>query len=273
MDPSFTHPFRNFSIHCRYFPTASPKAMVILVHGMGEHLERYSRSVIPILNQYGASVLAYDNIGHGQSSGKRGHCPSYEALQDLLGEIISLAKTEAPQLPLFLYGHSMGGNLVLNYGLRTGNIDGIIASSPYLRLAFEPPKWKMGLGRFLLGILPGITLPTGLDPNAISQQATEVAAYKNDPLIHDKVSPMFSFPIMEAGEWAINEAQNLKTPTLLIHGTADALIDYGATEAFHAKCNASTLHLIDKGYHELHHDLKRVQFLKHIGDWLKTRLS
>ncbi|MFS4491675.1 lysophospholipase [Maribacter sp. 2308TA10-17] len=249
----------------------SVKGVVILVHGFGEHSGRYKNTVIPMLVSADLAVLTYDNVGHGKSSGRRGHCPSYEALLDILREVIEKAEARFPNLPVFLYGHSMGGNLVLNYVLkREVKLTGIVATSPYLRLAFKPPKWKIFIGRRLKG--SAITLPSGLDPSGISRIPEEVEKYKNDPLVHDKVSPMFSFPVMDAGEWAIQNANQLKVDTLLLHGTADQIIDPEGTKAFHQNSAKTTLELFEGGYHELHNDSCKVEMLQTISNWLQQQL-
>lgn len=247
------------------------KGVVLLVHGFGEHSGRYTQHIIPMLNNLGLAVFIYDNIGHGKSEGKRGHCPSYKALLDILELVISKAKETFPAVPLYLYGHSMGGNLVLNYALRRKmDLTGVVATSPYLRLAFQPPKWKMILGKLMLLLMPSITLPSGLDPNGISRIPEEVEKYKKDPLVHDKVSPMFSFPIMAAGEWAIANAAQLTVDTLLLHGTADPIIDHTATQEFHQNSSKTTLKLFDGGFHELHNDLCSDEMLTAISSWFKT---
>lgn len=248
-------------------------AVVVLVHGFGEHSGRYIENVIPMLLASNLAVITYDNVGHGKSSGKRGHCSSYNSLLDILGDIIEKAEKLAPNLPVFLYGHSMGGNLVLNYVLRRDEkLAGIVATSPYLRLAFQPPKWKMAMGKLMLKMNPSITLPSGLDPKGISRIPEEVQKYKNDPLVHDKVSPMFSFPVMDAGEWAIQNANTLKVNTLLLHGTADPIIDHNGTKKFHQNSNKTTLELFEGGYHELHYDLCSTEMLATIQDWIKQEL-
>ena len=247
--------------------------VVVLCHGFGEHYRRYLPEVIPQLEHSGLAVVAYDNIGHGQSGGKRGHCPNYSTLLELLDMVIERAESLYPGKPLFLYGHSMGGNLVLNYALRRKHlIKGIIATSPYLRLAFEPPKWKMILGKVMLYIYPSITLPSGLDPMGMSRIPEEVDLYKNDPLVQDRVSPMFSFPIMEAGEWAIANSNLLTVNTLLLHGTGDPIIDYKGTVAFHENASATTLKLLEGCYHELHKDLCSKEMLGLINNWLAQQL-
>ncbi len=250
------------------------RGVVVLVHGFGEHSGRYSENVVPMLLKNNLAVVCYDNIGHGISGGKRGHCPSYEVLLDVLEQVINKASNRFPQLPLYLYGHSMGGNLVLNYTMRRKpGLAGLIATSPYLRLAFAPPKWKIIVGKLLLKIIPSVTLPAGLDSAGISQIPAEVAKYNADPLIFDQVSPMYSFPIMDAGEWAIKEAANLKVDALLMHGTSDPIIDHRATIAFHERATTTTLHLFEGAYHELHHDLCKQEMLSKIEKWLVERLQ
>ncbi len=249
------------------------RGVVVLVHGLGEHSGRYLESVIPTLLKSALAVVSYDNVGHGKSSGRRGHCPSYDALMQISKEVVERAEALFPGVPMFLYGHSMGGNLVLNYALRNQlKIAGIVATSPYLRLAFQPPKWKMILGKLMLKSFPMLTLPSGLDANGISRIPEEVEKYVKDPLVHDLVSPMFSFPVIEAGEWAIANASILLTDTLLLHGTGDSIIDYKATEEFHRNSNKTELKLFEGGFHELHHDQCRHELLEVAGKWLEQRI-
>ena len=269
----FTFEAFNTTIYGRTLEPKIIKGVIVLVHGFGEHAGRYIENVVPMLLEAELAVVMYDNIGHGKSGGKRGHCPSYEALLEILDVTIKKARKFYPNLPLFLYGHSMGGNLVLNYALRKETkIKGVVATSPYLRLAFQPPKWKMILGKMLLKIWPSITMPSGLDPEGISRIPAEVKKYTSDPLVHDKVSPMYSFPIIQAGEWAITNALKLKIDTLLLHGTADQIIDYRGTEEFHRNANKTTLKLFEGGYHELHHDLCKGEMLGHVQNWLRQQL-
>ena len=264
------HGYEIFGFHVR---PAIIKGIVVLVHGFGEHSGRYKEHVIPILLKSGLAVITYDNIGHGKSGGKRGHCPSYGALLDLLGEVIRESREEYPDEPVFLYGHSMGGNLVLNYALRKDfDLAGVIATSPYLRLAFEPPKWKMVIGKLMFSIMPSITLPSGLDPKAISRIPEEVKKYQDDQLIFDVISPMYSFPVMEAGEWAIANAHLLSCDTLLFHGAGDQIIACNGTEEFHKNANTTTFKLFDRAYHELHNDFCRDEMLTILSHWLQERI-
>ncbi|WP_026811636.1 alpha/beta hydrolase [Arenibacter latericius] len=264
--------YKDTPIYCWYVAPAVIKGLVVLVHGFGEHSGRYFTDVVPALLKVNMAVIGYDNFGHGQTEGKRGDCPSYGDLMGLLDMVIAKGKSVVPGTPVFLYGHSMGGNLVLNYGLRSKSpLKGIVASSPYLKLAFQPPKWKMILGKAIMGIFPHITMSSGLDPEGISRIPEEVEHYKQDPLGHDKVSPMFAFPMIAAGQWAIDNSSKLKTKTLLLHGTGDKIIDYRGTQDFHNNASVTTLELFEGGYHELHKDLCRKEVLQKISDWFKMK--
>ncbi len=267
----FFFEYKKYKLFGQYWMPNDCKAMILLVHGMGEHSSRYAQYVIPELLAKHIGVITYDNFGHGQSSGKRGHCPSYTSLMEVMDIMLSKTKELSDNLPVFLYGHSMGGNLVINYLLRNKpNIEGAVLTSPFLRLAFQPPAWKMTMGRLLQKIAPSVTLPSGLEAESISRIPDEVEKYRNDPLIHDKISPNFSFPIIEAGTWAIDNAATLEKPVLLAHGTDDQLIDYTATQEFAEKASLANLVLFDKGYHELHNDLEKERLLTTITNWIQT---
>lgn len=255
-----------------WFPRET-KAVVLLVHGMGEHSSRYADFVIPELLAKSMAVFTYDNFGHGKSSGKRGHCPSYEALLNVLDMMLSKAMGKVANVPVFVYGHSMGGNLVVNYLLRyKTKITGALVTSPFLRLAFQPPVWKMTMGKLLQRIAPSVTLPSELDVQAISRVADQVEKYKTDPLIHDRISPNYSFPIIEAGIWAIEHAAKLETPTLMVHGSNDQITDYTATKEFTEKTSYARFILFDQGYHELHNDLEKEKLVSTLISWMEKRM-
>ena len=270
----FTSKYGSYKLYGEYWMPKGCKAMVLLVHGMGEHLGRYKDFMISELLAKHIGVLAYDNFGHGNSSGKRGHCPGYPQLMEVLDIMFKKTKDVASSLPVFIYGHSMGGNLVVNYLLKNQpDAKGSILSSPFLRLGFEPPKWKLFLGKVFQKIAPSITLPSGLDPKSISRLPEEVEKYKLDPLVHDMVSPNFSITVMKAGLWALENARILKIPTLILHGTDDELTDHKSSIAFAKKAELAELALFDKGFHELHNDLERDKVLQIITDWIEEHIK
>ena len=255
----------------QYWKSKKTKAVVALVHGMGEHSTRYADFVIPKLIENNISVITFDHFGHGKTEGKRGHNPSFEAVLDSVFSVLKKSKEVFGELPTYLYGHSMGGNVVLNYALeRNPEINGIIATSPFLRLAFQPPSWKLSLGKIMQKIAPSITLGNELDANDISRDKNEVQKYIDDPLVHDKVSPNFSITFIETGNWAIENAKKLSLPTLILHGTSDKIIDHEASEEFANKTDKAILKLYEGGYHELHNDLCKEEFITDVIEWINN---
>ena len=162
-------------------PEDRPRAAICLVHGMGEHSGRYVH-VADRLTKAGYVLFTFDLRGHGKSEGPRGHTPSYEALMQDISFLLEAANKQFPQLPYFLYGHSLGGNLVLNYVLRyKPQLKGVIVTGPWLRLAFEPPVFKVTFGKVMNKIRPSFSQSSGLDTKALSHDSEVVHAYENDP--------------------------------------------------------------------------------------------
>ena len=263
----------NTEFYGQYWQPETTKAVIVLVHGMGEHATRYTHTVIPTFTENGYGVIAFDQFGHGKTSGKKGHCPSFEAVLESVDKVTEKAKEVFGDIPLFLYGHSMGGNVVINYVLRKKHgFRGVIATSPFLRLAFQPPAIKMFFGKLIQKIAPSMTMGNELDANDISRDKTEVQKYINDPLVHDQISPNYSITFIETGKWAIEHAKTLETPMLLLHGTDDKIIDYKGTEEFANTTKKAVLKLYKGGYHELHNDLCKVEMMGDVITWLNSQI-
>lgn len=258
-----------------YFKPENVKAVVVLIHGMGEYFGRYTDYVIPYFYKNSFAVITYDQFGHGKTEGKRGHNPGFEKVLDCVSFIINKSKEVFDKKPVFLYGHSMGGNVVINYVLRREHdLKGVIATSPFLKLAFEPPAWKLKIAKILLTIAPSLTMGNELDVTAVSRDKNEVDKYQKDPLIHDKVSPNYSIVFIESGQWAIDNAKKLKIPMLLMHGTGDQLTNYKGSQEFAKKADKKiTLELFDGGYHELHNDIIKNEVLDTMLSWLNKEIQ
>lgn len=256
-------------------PEGETKAALCLVHGMGEHCERYAH-VADFLNKNGIAVVSFDHRGHGKSEGKRGHSANYDALLDDVGMVLAKTSELFPNVPVFLYGHSMGGNVVLNYALRRKpNIKGVIASAPWLRLAFEPPKFELTLAKFMINIYSSFTQSTKLDATAISRDANEVAKYKNDPLVHDLISPAFFIGAFDAGFYALEHASEMPYSLLIYHGTNDRLTSYSASKEFADKVNPQlvTWRSWEGLFHETHNEPEKAEVLQFLLDWLNARFD
>lgn len=265
----------DIEIYGKYWsPDSNIKGVVCLVHGMGEHINRYENLAKDLVNA-GYAIIGFDQRGHGKSEGQRGHSPSYENLLLSVEDLLQKAEERFPETPKFLMGHSMGGNLVLNYALeREPKIKGVIASSPLLRLAFDPPTWKLVLGKLVKNIFPSLPQFSNLDPKTISRIPEEVKSYEQDKLVHDSVTPGMYFGFMEKGECAIEHASEFKLPLLIYHGTDDQLTSHKASQEFASKIkNNITTHWFEGGYHETHHDKDRALMLQLLINWLDTQVA
>ena len=264
----------DLTLHGAIYAPMDSKALVVLIHGMGEHFGRYAH-VAEFFTQNGYAFAGMDLRGHGRSQGKRGHTPSYEHLMNDIELLISTIQVDFPELPLFIYGHSMGGNLVLNALIRRAlPITAAVISAPYLKLAFEPPKWKTVLGKISAKYLPELTQPTGLDTRALSRDSNVILAYNNDPLVHDKITSSFFVNVHFAGPYALEHAAKINVPLLLMHGTEDKLTSHWATQELHKRIpERSELKLWEGFYHELHNEPEQEELLSYVTQWLEKHLK
>jgi alpha-beta hydrolase superfamily lysophospholipase len=246
-------------------------AAICLVHGLGEHSGRYAH-LAAALTQAGYALLTFDHRGHGKSQGSRGHTPLYDTLMDDIGHLLDEAAQRFPKQPRFLYGQSMGGNLVLNYALRRRPpLAGVIATGPWLRTTFTPPGWKVALGRMMNNIAPALTQPSGLEVQAISRDSAVVRAYQTDSLIHDKISARLFTSCHAAGLWALEHAAEFPLPLLLMHGGADRITSADASREFAARAPSDcTLKIWDSFYHEIHNEPEQAEVFAFLIDWLRA---
>ena len=251
-------------------PSAKPKGVIAHVHGMGEHSRRYDH-VTQYWDDHGYASAGFDLRGHGRSEGQRGHTPSYEQLMDDIALFLDWVMSELPGLPVTLYGHSMGGNLVLNYVIRRQPfIAGVVASAPYLRLAFEPPAWKVRMAEWIRWIVPTFSQSTGLELAALSRDPAVIARYQADPLVHDRITVTFFAEVHAAGETIIDRAAELMIPALVMHGSADRLTSPAGSLDFVDESSGKAILKVWEGfYHELHNEPGWEAVPAHVLDWMK----
>jgi acylglycerol lipase len=264
----------NLSLFVRAWePETEGRAVVCLIHGLGEHSDRYAH-VAATLNGSGYIVYAFDLRGHGRSDGIRGHAPSYDTLMDDISSFLAAAELRYPQLPLFLYGHSLGGSLVINYVLRRHPIlNGVIVTAPGFRPAFAVPRWKMNMLRILYNLWPSFSVSNELDINGLAHDPEVIRAYRSDPLVHNRITPGLALAALKAGEWAIRQAPVFPQHILLMHGSDDPLTSVAASREFAAGAGEMcTLKIWDGLYHEIHNEPERNQVFSTMLAWLKKRM-
>ena len=256
-----------------WIPARKPAAAIVLVHGIGEHTGRYDH-VGAGLAAKGYVVLSFDLPGHGRSDGRRGHIRSYEVVMEEIEARIADARCRYPGVPVFVYGHSLGGNLALTFALaaRKPDLAGIVASSPGLTPATPVAPVKLALGKLLYHLAPAFTMSNGLPPGGLSHDDAVHARMKADPLCHDRVSTRLGLDLLEAGRRILEHKGAFPVPLLLMQGTDDRLVDPGAVSSFAAGLTGDvTLKLWDGLYHELHNEPDWPRILAYVLRWLEKR--
>jgi alpha-beta hydrolase superfamily lysophospholipase len=258
----------------RSWETDNPEAVVCLVHGLGEHSGRYAH-VGKAFTDAGFALVAFDLRGHGKSGGQRGHFPSLKAVMDDIHGLIQQASERFPGLPVFLYGHSLGGLLVLNYATYHKNtLTGVIATGAGLRSPVLEQKAKVALSKILGGLLPTMTIPTGLDADSISRDPEVVRMYKADPLVHEVATLSAAREGMAAVDRAFAHAAEFSTPLLIMHGGADRLTYPRGSQEFAALVSGKcTLKLWDGLYHEIHNEPEQGEVIAFMLAWMNSQLK
>jgi alpha-beta hydrolase superfamily lysophospholipase len=253
-------------------PGEFSKAVIILVHGLGEHVHRYLYWA-ELFKKEEIGFLGVDLPGHGRSEGRRGNIKNYALTREMLDILLKNCNHIFPGSPVFIYGHSLGGGIVLDYLLKSNpKIKGAIVTSPWLRLSFEPSKGKMAIASLMKYILPGLVQPSGLNVNHISHDESVVAKYKNDPLVHGNISVALFSGAMSAAESSLASASDLRVPTLLLHGNDDLITSPDGSREFAGKTKLVELKIWDKGYHELHNEPFKDDVFKYIINWIKKQI-
>jgi alpha-beta hydrolase superfamily lysophospholipase len=257
-----------------WLPAAAPRAVVALVHGFGEHGGRYTY-LADALTAAGYTLSTFDHRGHGHSPGLRGHVERWDDFLADIGASLGVARAFAPNKPLFLFGHSMGGLLALNYAIRSPEgLQGVIASAPLL----APPNvaaWMNTVSSLLSRVKPDFSLDTGLKPEVISRDPDEIKRYRDDPYVHGRASARFGTELRSAQAWTQAHAGELRIPLLLYHGTADPLVPIGGSRTFFGNVKVADKQWIEwpDGYHESHNDLHRGDVFAAVVEWLNRHAA
>ncbi len=261
-------------LHLRVAELAGPiRADVLLTHGLGEHAGRYAH-VAAALAARGFRLLAYDLRGHGRSSGRRGDVEKYERFLDDLRAVQAQAPWSGR--PVFLFGHSLGGQVTLRYLQRDRPpVAGAIVASPWLRLAFDPPRWKLARARAALRFAPGLRFSTGMRLERLSRDAAHLQALPDPHLMSHRISARMYFAVSAAGELALRCGGDIQVPLLLLHGDADSITHWRTTEELCSQPGLAekTLKIYAGALHEAHNDVGRDRVLGDVVEWIEARLA
>ncbi|WP_420460315.1 lysophospholipase [Neolewinella sp.] len=254
--------------------TPNPRAVVGIIHGLGEHCRRYD-ALAAFFHTHRVAAVGYDRQGFGRSEGQRGHAASYTHYLDGVAQLLVQCQRRYSELPVFLYGQSMGGQLLLTYLIkRKPRITGAVVTSPHIATGFRPNPLVVGLGKLLRRVRPSQTLDNQLDLTRLSRDPEVQRAYTADPLNHQRLSAQVGLDLLERAKFLQDYAGGLTVPTLLLHGSADGITAHDATEAFATRNPAGVHWRSYPGfYHELHNEPGREEVLGDIWTWMENLLD
>ena len=277
----------------RWWPVASPTGVVLVSHGASEHSGRYDRFA-RALNDAGFAAVALDHRGHGGTGASTGPglmgAGGGEAVIDDLHELREAAASDVgAEVPVFLFGHSMGSLIALAYLIRHagGLAGGILCGFP------ADLEGTESLAELLRGAAdagmrdePVDVLSDNNKPfepartpfDWLSRDEEEVDRYIADPLCGDGNPLTYGYllDLFEVVAPAREELGSIRCPVLVISGDRDPAAGMGAhpstlADALRTAGVAVDLRLYEGARHELLNETNRDAVTADVVDWLRSR--
>jgi alpha-beta hydrolase superfamily lysophospholipase len=248
-------------------------ASVIVVHGIGEHQGRYEALGDAFIGS-GIALYGYDQRGHGRSTGMRGHVDQWDQYISDLKSIVQFVQQLEGDKPLFIFGHSMGALVALDYTLRfPEGVAGLMVNGIPLRPGTVARPMLIRVAKLLSAVKPNYAMSLGLDLAGLSTKPEVAIQYASDPLVETKVTARWGVSILKAIERLRGDVVNLKTPIFVTHGSLDPInLPAGSQELFAAvSAKDKTLKLFPNSRHEVHNDVDAAEFVNDLCNWVLPR--
>ncbi len=265
-------------LHYRCWDVTSPRAVVIVCHGLGEHSGRYE-ALAQDFARAGLSTYALDHRGHGRSDGRRGHVRRFiRYVHDLEKFRRRVCGSVGLELPLIFLGQSLGGLILIRYlqEYRGVAARGAVLSAPLLGVAMDIPRWQEQLARLLYYVVPALPLSTGLPPEYLSHDLQVVAAFKRDPLVHDRITPRLYGEVLREIERAHRKASQLRLPLLFLVPSEDKLVRPDLVQRFAAAAGHRPRVRVDTLaglYHEALNETTRSSVVAGVLGWIERQIT
>ena len=267
---------RNANIYYQaWLPEGNVKAVLLVVHGLGEHCGRYM-NVVNHFVRLGYAVYGLDHIGHGKSEGRRAFVERFEDYTNTLTIYYNMVQGWQTGKPVFLLGHSMGGLITSCYLLdHQATFRGAVISAPSIKVSNDISQATIIMGKILSVLTPKAGLLTLVDANGISRDPEVVTAYVNDPLVfHGKTSARLAAELLKTVLRVTAEAAKITLPFIVLQGSEDKLVDPGGAQMFYDKASSKdkTIKIYKGLYHEVFNEPERARVLKDVETWLAAKV-
>jgi len=257
-----------------WLPEGNPKATLIIVHGVGEHIDRYENLVNGLV-QSGYALAGYDLRGHGRSEGQRGYISSWEDYRGDLREFIKKARQMLPNIPMFVMGHSLGSLIVLDYIIHdSDDLSGAVLSGTALVPVDAGPPVQKFLAQLLSGIYPTFSMKVPTPGNSLSRDPKVAKAYDEDPMVFEDRTARWGAESFKAIKRIEANADKIRMPVLFIHGEKDPQVSVEGAQRFYDRVEYAdkTLRIYKDNLHEPHNDLDYPKVVAYIEQWLSKHL-
>jgi alpha-beta hydrolase superfamily lysophospholipase len=257
-----------------WLPEGNVKAILLIVHGVGEYCGRYT-NVVNHFVPLGYAVYGLDHIGHGKSGGQREVIKRFEDFTEPLALYYQMVKEWQPGKPIFIYGHSLGALITLFYLLdHQADFKGAIISAPPVKIPENISPMTVNLGKILATVAPRTGI-LGLDTSSLSHDLGVVTAYNTDPQVfHGKITACISAGMLRAMLRVNEEAAKISLPLFILQGSADRIVDPTGAKLVYDKVGSKdkTVKIYDNLYHEVHNEPERLMMFTDLEAWLTPRV-
>ena len=256
-------------------PPGEARAILAIVHGLGEYSDRYHNFVQPLMSA-GIELWSFDLRGHGRSPGMRGHINSWDEYRIDLDLFLRHISGENAGKSIFLDGHSLGSLIAADYVLSNPiELEGVILSG----LATEPvgiaTPARVMAAKLLSRIWPRFTIPTGIRGAQLTHIASVARAYDEDPLIFREATVRFGAESLAAIDRIKRRTPAFTAPVLLLHGQLDPLNAVSGPETFFKRAASvdKQLRIYPDTLHEPHNDENYHEVVQEVTAWLDEHIS
>jgi alpha-beta hydrolase superfamily lysophospholipase len=257
-----------------WLPDNPPQAIILIVHGLGEHSGRYG-NYVDYFAPRGYALYSFDTRGHGRSSGTRGYIDRFDQFVADIDQRAAEARSDWPGTPLFVLAHSLGSLMGLSYARQhPDRLTGLITSGTALEDALQLPAWKRSLAAVLSRVTPSLKTNNGVPLSGLSRDPAVAATFEADPLTHEWGTPRLATEAEVTRAQIRQAAPSWRVPTLMLHGGSDPICVAAGARQFAAQTPPGLVEYHEYAglYHEIHNEAERTQVFAEIEAWLMARL-
>jgi alpha-beta hydrolase superfamily lysophospholipase len=277
----------DLTLYYQHWIPETPKALLVYVHDLGDHVGRHG-SMVRHFTQQNYAVALYDQRGHGRSEKPGADKTLFGQFINDLSTFIHFSRAAVPKgTPIFVIGHGVGGQFLINllvpawnavrsgFVSHPGKIKGFIAISPLIEPAKQGPRWKTKLSERLVNLCPWLPVATGIEAPHLTREDPGADLYNHDPLVTRKIPLKLHKQITDNTQIIMAMASRIQIPALMLHGAADPVASPEGTKKFFSRLPSfpKQLYIYDEGLHELTKGNESKNVFKDMERWLEEVAS